>query len=263
MRTLLVGDLHLKARLILPIIERKINELKFDRVVFLGDYVDDYFQDYNVELYLNDLRYLLKWKAEMEFRGIDCIFILGNHDAAYLINQPKTYSLQDKLSFKEVKNLLFELELQVAFKLDEYLVSHAGYCEGIEPEAWHFDKINRECIADIDGLEKNVGISRGGHLLLGSPMWADFNKDLLTNPNSKYLYQIVGHTPVNKIELTNTVSLIGIDTFNILPTKIVTNVAFSGNGDLLAYENGILEVVPTEWVSTNTMNQFVNYRVYQ
>lgn len=262
MKTLLVGDLHLKARLILPIIEKKTYELKCERIIFIGDYVDDYFQGFNVELFTDDLNYLLNWKQKMESKGINCIFLLGNHDAAYLTNQPRTYSLQDKKFFKKTRNLLFELELQVAFRLDHYLVSHAGYCEGIEPEEWHFDKINREYISGIDELEKNVGISRGGSMFLGSPIWADFTRDLLVYPNPNYLCQIVGHTPVNKIELTNNLNLIGIDTFNIHPTKVVTNIAFSGNGDLLSYKNGMLEVIPTNWISADILNQFINYRMY-
>ncbi|EGO9794986.1 serine/threonine protein phosphatase [Enterococcus faecalis] len=262
MKTLLVGDLHLKARLMLPIIERKTYELKCKRIIFIGDYVDDYFQEFNVELFINDLNYLLNWKRKMESKGINCIFLLGNHDAAYLTNQPRAYSLQDKNFFIKTRNLLFELELQVAFRLDYYLVSHAGYCEGIEPEEWHFDKINREYISRIDELEKNVGISRGGSMFLGSPIWADFTRDLLVYPNPNYLCQIVGHTPVNKIELTNNLNLIGIDTFNIHPTKVVTNIAFSGDGDLLAYDDGMLEVIPTNWISADTLNQFINYRIY-
>ncbi|EIB6819137.1 metallophosphoesterase, partial [Enterococcus faecalis] len=116
MKTLLVGDLHLKARLMLPIIERKTYELKCKRIIFIGDYVDDYFQEFNVELFINDLNYLLNWKRKMESKGINCIFLLGNHDAAYLTNQPRAYSLQDKNFFIKTRNLLFELELQVAFR---------------------------------------------------------------------------------------------------------------------------------------------------
>ncbi|MBC1527270.1 hypothetical protein [Listeria seeligeri] len=187
---------------------------------------------------------------------------MGNHDAAYLINQPKPYSFKDKKLFKEVKKLLISLKLQVAFQLDCYLVSHAGYCEGIEPEAWHFDKISREDMLGVEELEENIGISRGGSMFLGSPLRADLTRDFRMYPNPNYLCQIVGNTPVNKIELADNLNLVGVDTFNIPPTKVVTNIAFSGNGDLLAYDDGMLEVIPTNWISADILNQFINYRIF-
>lgn len=40
MKTLLIGDLHLKSQLILPIVDRIIQTYNIKRVIFLGDYVD-------------------------------------------------------------------------------------------------------------------------------------------------------------------------------------------------------------------------------
>lgn len=37
MKTLLVGDLHLKAKIILSMVEQKIRELGVKRVILLGD----------------------------------------------------------------------------------------------------------------------------------------------------------------------------------------------------------------------------------
>lgn len=45
MKTLLVGDLHLKAKIILSMVEQKIRELGVKRVILLGDYVDVYEQE--------------------------------------------------------------------------------------------------------------------------------------------------------------------------------------------------------------------------
>jgi len=42
MKTLLVGDLHLQAWHILPFVRKMIAETKAQRIVFMGDYVDQW-----------------------------------------------------------------------------------------------------------------------------------------------------------------------------------------------------------------------------
>lgn len=39
MKTILVGDLHLTAQIVLPMVEQKVKELGIKRVILLGDYV--------------------------------------------------------------------------------------------------------------------------------------------------------------------------------------------------------------------------------
>ncbi|HEY0221435.1 MAG TPA: hypothetical protein VGC17_01285 [Lactovum miscens] len=95
MRTLLVGDLHLKMSLILPMVEEKVTELSCQRVVLLGDYMD------------------LFWA----------------------INE----------------NLL-EFGLQVAYWLDDFLISHAGFCFDEEPKEWYFQIITSDQIIDLVGI---------------------------------------------------------------------------------------------------------------
>ena len=50
MKTLLVGDLHLKSQLILPIVDNVIKDNNVKRVIFLGDYVDFPGQTNNINL---------------------------------------------------------------------------------------------------------------------------------------------------------------------------------------------------------------------
>ncbi|GEQ62011.1 phosphoesterase [Vagococcus lutrae] len=242
MRTLIVGDIHLKAELILPIINKLIVEKRCERVIFVGDYVDEFEQTMNTPLYIKELNSLIKWKEEMETIGIEIIMLLGNHDAAYLINSPKMYSLQNREGFEKVSKKLFSLDLQIAFRLDDYLISHAGYCWGQEPEKWHFEKLGIKDIIGINVLEQHVGQVRGGQYWLGSPLWADY-AELETYPNHHYLKQIVGHTPQLRINIDTT--MIAVDTFSL--KHLENEVAFHGNGDLLMYDDGKLEVVETEW----------------
>lgn len=45
MKTILVGDLHLTAQIVLPMVEQKVKELGIKRVILLGDYTDAYEQE--------------------------------------------------------------------------------------------------------------------------------------------------------------------------------------------------------------------------
>lgn len=55
MKTLLIGDLHLKSQLILPIVDKIIQTHNIKRIIFLGDYVDLHGQTNNIQLYAKDL----------------------------------------------------------------------------------------------------------------------------------------------------------------------------------------------------------------
>lgn len=186
MKTILLGDLHLKAEIILPMVEKKVKELGVKRVIFLGDYMDAYEQEKNIELYMNELDYLFIWKSKMSIFGVEVINLLGNHDVSYLTITPRMYSLQNTDGFLSVGQKLLKLNLQIAFQLDDYLVSHAGYTQDFDLEYWHFETINKILIEKLDDLEDHVGRFRGGEYLLGSPLWADFDHELSYLPNPKY-----------------------------------------------------------------------------
>lgn len=255
MKTLLVGDLHLTGRIILPIVEEKIKELNCQRVILLGDYTDAWGQTSNVELYDAELTYLLDWKVKMVSKGIEVITLMGNHDAPYLIDEPRNYSVFNKTCFRQTGDKLWELGLQVAYKLDDYIVSHAGYAWGQEPEEWHFKCLSISDIAKISILEAHVGIARGGRYWVGSPIWADYELELKDQPNPHLLKQVVGHSPQLKISLDSSKisldsSLVGIDTFTIS-----RSFEFVGNGDLLLYDNCELSVVQTNWKTSENLKK--------
>lgn len=249
LKTLLVGDLHLKSRIILPMVEEKINELDCQRVILLGDYVDANGQNANVLLYNAELDNLLNWKSKMVSKGIEVITLIGNHEAPYLINEPKRYSIYNKKCFIETGEKLYALGLQVAYKLDDYIVSHAGFACGQDLQEWHFNILSPSDRGLIKALDEHVGISRGGKYWVGSPIWADYRFELKENPNPNILKQIVGHTRQSKISLDS--SLIGIDTYSILAKKEYPYFEFYGNGDLLLHDN--------ERLSTERNNLLSNY----
>lgn len=266
-KTLLVGDLHLKAEFVLPIVESKIQELDCQQVIFLGDYVDDWDQQRNTDAYLRDLDFLIQWKKRMTDNGLHIINLLGNHDAPYLIDEPRAYSLQIYSGFKSVRDRLNALDLQAAFQLDSFLISHAGYCWGQEVEARHFEALTLVDIEMISELEDHVGIGRGGRYWVGSPIWADYNLELTSQPNPKYLKQVVGHTPRQNVNLDadNQYEIYGIDTFSMSGSGDAPYYKFIGDGDLLMYDNQTedLTAVHTEWQSSETINKLLAIRAMQ
>lgn len=104
MKTLLIGDLHLKSQLILPIVDKIIQTHNIKRVIFLGDYVDLHGQTKNIQLYAKDLTFLYSWKIDKEQNGIDVINLIGNHDAYYLLGEQAPFSIKNLEFFSQFNN---------------------------------------------------------------------------------------------------------------------------------------------------------------
>lgn len=243
LKTLLIGDTHLMNRLILPRVSEAILKLQVNRIIMIGDYTDQWGATTCEHWYKADLRFLYKWKQEMKSQGIEVIMLAGNHDVPYMIDKQVYYSVSNLIAFNWVKEMLYDLELQIAYQLDDFLVSHAGYTEDYRLETWHLNTLTHKHQDKLAWLHAHVGLSRSGVYLTGSPIWADLKHDLSKFPHQEYSKQIVGHTPVEKI--TTNESIIGIDTFSL-----TTNYRPIGNGDMLLYEKGILSVINNpDWQS--------------
>lgn len=248
MGTILVGDLHLTARIILPMVEERLKEFNCEQLILLGDYIDAYNQTENIKLYMDELAYLLDFKERLGNNGVEIIMLLGNHDSDYLISNPKIYSLKNPKYFMKVREQLMNLELRVAYELGEYLVSHAGYTEDYRLEEWQLEIISEKNIENVVWLSNHVGISRGGQYISGSPLWADF-EELTRFPNLDYPKQIVGHTPQKNIKIigNSKSEIVGIDTFTVTPLNQKPYYEQFGLGEILLYENDKLESLSLNW----------------
>ncbi|CEW54371.1 metallophosphoesterase [Streptococcus pneumoniae] len=229
MKTLLIGDLHLKSQLILPIVDKIIQTHNIKRIIFLGDYVDLHGQTNNIQLYAKDLTFLYSWKIDKEQNGIDVINLIGNHDAYYLLGEQAPFSIQNLEVFFSVKELLQDLKLQIAYQLDDYLVSHAGFNLIFDPKEWHFNLYTKE-----------------------------YEEELELLPNQDFPKQIVGHTPKESIDISKNV--IGIDTFSLYIDKD-NKYQFIGNGDLLVYDQGHFEVISTDWATDKILKQLPQLQI--
>ncbi len=272
MKTILVGDIHLKARLMLPIVEENIRSRGVSRVVLLGDYLDDWNCNDHPQLYLDELNFLIDWKRRLESNGIEVIALLGNHDAPYLTGELRGYSLRqtfdmlpDEQGISEVvSQKLIELGVQITYQLDDFVISHAGYVSKLKLKKWHQRKItlSDKDLRWVSELDNAIG-SRGGMSNTPSPIWADF-QELVRSPSVLITNQVVGHTPKEHItietEPDTQYKLIDIDTFTTHSKAEFPYYEFAGAGELLIVEDGELDVIQTDWKNENRLEELYQQR---
>lgn len=226
MRTIVVGDMHQKQHLVLPIVDNAIRLLGARRVVLLGDYCDDYSPDRDetdAEKLLRGLEYQVDWVDRTRERGMQVDVLLGNHDMQYLIERqgPGT----NLNCIVPVRRLPAQMNVRMAAAVDGWLATHAGLTSQfadivleIDGEAEPFGEpsYSAESLAaqlnavfdhaltemfehgnDEELLLFNLcGPGRGGACIPG-PLWASTSE--LTVLGMPHLNQIIGHTPVYSV----------------------------------------------------------------
>lgn len=186
-KVLAIGDIHTK----IWIIEKVSKVIKdYDKVIFCGDYADDFnTSSQNTIDTWNTMRDLqIKNPSKVEL-------VIGNHDYIYVNDTPSlqsgynpmTHVLVDAPENKNLKEWL--TNLPVIIEIDGVSYSHAGISN-----EWSGAK-------DVGGPWNNI-----------SPIWA--------RPDSDYTYkdtpQVFGHTPSETCyEVKNGVWC--IDTFSTMP----------------------------------------------
>ena len=203
MKHLIIGDLHGKDCW---------NEIQFnnyDKVIFLGDYVDHWtFPD---EVIYKNLKNIINLKKKLSEK---VELLLGNHDVQYLY-YPMYLCSGFRSGMQRSLTFLFNEErglFKTAYQRGNFLVSHAGVTN-----TWYKDFLALplvQQIADegdtVAGLVNKIeqtakrrilhqaGSSRGGDGP-GGITWAD-KKELSTDMLAGY-HQVVGHTVVHEVEV--------------------------------------------------------------
>lgn len=255
-RTLVVGDMHLKEELILGRVDAAISQMGIERVVFCGDYTDEWHS--NRLTMLDALDMLIAWVGRRRRRGMEVDLVLGNHDMQYLRRAPGPGTHVDL--YDEVAYALAALGVQMATVAGNCLVTHAGVTR-----AWaglHLDLNDTYdersvCQAlnamwerggedDFTALE-SAGPGRGGFETPG-PLWAD-QSELYQDPLLG-IHQIVGHSPVESIDLWQIPSedgyrtaakLVFCDTFGL-----ASDLTPIGDGSMLLVEGKSIEPVTSD-----------------
>ncbi|GIL21900.1 MAG: serine/threonine protein phosphatase [Bacteroidota bacterium] len=219
MKIIAVGDVHGRDHW------KKIEPDYYDRIVFVGDYVDNLSIDNDT--ILKNLKAIIALKNKFPEK---VILLLGNHDIQYS-EYPTDYrcsgfseEMQPAYTklFTENKSLF-----QVAAQFGDYLFTHAGlslnfvqhslmpWSESIlEKKLNVADLLNYIHDSDQQYLLHTVGKARGGSDPFGGITWADVS-ETCTSLLPGY-HEVVGHTPVKRIrKIGNGVSSITyIDTQN-------------------------------------------------
>lgn len=196
---------------------KKPNIEDFDKVIFLGDYLDNYDGETNTEGELEvqiTLDSSIKNFEEIIQLAKDnsdkVVLLLGNHDLPYFSKEygralnywcRHDYKNHDKIAklFNDNKDLFkiaWECENK---KMKRVLFTHAGVTKdfqqicGLSAETINTYFLNESSgdIPNIVGLAA-VSFYRGGYQKFGSPVWADV-REHISDPVTD-VYQIFGHT---------------------------------------------------------------------
>ena len=188
MKILVNGDIHGR-----DFWKEPCNEIdKFDKLVFLGDYLDPYgFEDITVRDAIENFKNIIDFaKNNMD----KVVLLLGNHDMPYFSKTYKSFSMwhcrhayddYDEIAkiFEKNKNLF-----KIAHVEDDVLFTHAGCTSG-----WLKDVFTEQYkITSLDDLAFSlnnllntenglrylymVSRERGGYDFNGSCIWADKNE---------------------------------------------------------------------------------------
>lgn len=122
MGTIIAGDLHLKQSRVLPLIDAALERTGARRVVFCGDYTDDWGSTDADEL--QELAIMGAWAGERRRGGVQVDLLMGNHDFAYFTGRGNAGT--HTWITPEVRRLLTEAGIAMATSVDDILVTHAG-----------------------------------------------------------------------------------------------------------------------------------------
>lgn len=247
-KTLIVGDMHCKQETILPLVDEVMASNGASRVVFLGDYADEW--DSTAADVVDALDLQARWAATANENGVDVTFLIGNHDFEYLLGEGCSGTHLEAMV--DIKEALGRIEMSAATCVDGYLVTHAGLTQEWADEYLAESDGVADVVARINEMFisgsyrdwrklASCGSSRGG-VEIASPLWAD-KRDLKAGATHG-LSQIAGHTPTKTCEkIRNGEDEVWLcDTFSLS-----SNMAPIGDGSMLFVEDGVAKRIKTNW----------------
>lgn len=201
MKLLIIGDLHGKNYW------EEIRVNRYDKIIFLGDYVD-HWNESDEHIYRN-LQNLILLKEEYPER---LELLLGNHDIQYL-HYPKYLCSGFRQSMQPELSRLFNLKaplFKIAWQKNDHIFTHAGITNAWYREFLQIPRVAQlkeendtlagllnktEQTAERDILHR-AGVLRGGYGS-GGVTWAD-RQELASDMLTGY-HQVVGHTITREV----------------------------------------------------------------
>ena len=190
-KVFVIPDVHLK-----PWMFEKASALMekapYDAVVLLGDLVDDWYQEKNIELYNETFDAAIAFTSKHR----DTFWCYGNHDVSYLWE--KYESGYSPYARDTVVRRIAELEASIplensAFihRFDNTIFSHAGLTRDFVLRAFKYGD------QDLSAMIANINKMTSDDLWRNdSPIWArpQFGRMEIYSGG---VLQVVGHTPVS------------------------------------------------------------------
>lgn len=204
MKYLFVGDVH-NHSYIFNDVENLDKKYNFDRIIFTGDYVDDWMTDNHQSL--ETLKKIIQLKHNEPDKYT---FIWGNHEQSYVGFKCSghQFELEDIMESKLKDNInCFDFYTKVQCGNDEFYCTHAGisndYIRNACSSNWDADlyEMNKNKLNSFDLLHR-ITYTRGGYNDYSSFVWADKREHLYFNKLEAPIIpnQIMGHTPVKTVE---------------------------------------------------------------
>jgi hypothetical protein len=197
MKTLIIPDIHTNYKLA----EKIILEENADKIVFLGDYFDEFYDNASIA------QNTAEWLKE-SLNKPNRIHLFGNHDVNYAFHDDSYkcsgYSAGKDIAINSVLKTEDWKKLSLFTWVGSWLCSHAG----VHPY-WYSNQnipfkeyLSNQCEAALDLAFSNkpahpllrAGKSRWGSEVVGGIIWCDIDEfALIENVN-----QIFGHTKVRE-----------------------------------------------------------------
>jgi len=192
MKTIIISDLHNRVDWIEPF----LSSVEYDKVIFLGDYFDD-FNDTS-----RDVKRSAKW-LKQSLKIPNRIHLFGTHDLWYRF--PFNRYLQASGNTGKKLDVINTILTEKDWKLlkfyhfeQTFLLTHAGlhssFVSNNDPIS-SLDSLLFEALIEIKDGEispiLDAGFARGGINPFGGITWLDWHDEFEPVP---YLNQIVGHT---------------------------------------------------------------------
>jgi len=224
MTTLIIPDIHQDIESVKRIFSIE-NLNSFDEIIFLGDWLDSFHEPPKVASFKDTCLFLrdLVWEND---KSKKMVFLVGNHDLAYIYNNKKsghssvtpsvTYwcsgVTKSKIStFRQVfydkglKDEWFIENFKIAHRSQGWIFSHAGMVNRQIPYGFTVDKVIDEILPDVwlnfrnvayrqNALISAVGIARGGQDNTGGLLWLDYHNEF--HASSDIGKQVFGHSYV-------------------------------------------------------------------
>ena len=216
MKILIIPDVHGRD------FWRKPCKDEWDKIVFLGDYVDPYPGEAEQSEVMGELIDIVEFKRQNPDK---VVLLWGNHDCFYWCEpyrkQLSYWSRHDNLRHGDIQAFFRENldKFQWAYQEDKFLFTHAGLNNGFSKLLGEeYGQVDADTINNFFNDEKNqmllamVSFYRGGSDSFSSPIWADIREHWGKTPN-KYIsdfFQIFGHTYSRKQLITKNWAMLDV-----------------------------------------------------